>query len=56
MKQAELDVIPEDGTFSCVEEVIDGKPIRRPVFHSVGALWAEESEPPISFGLVPPPW
>lgn len=45
MTQAELDAIPEDGTFSFREEIRDGRRVRIPVLNCVGVLWTEDDEP-----------
>ena len=46
MTQAELDAIPEEPTgFGMVEEVIDGKTIRRPVAPNLGVLYHGPDDP-----------
>lgn len=48
MTQAELDALPEDGTFSVREELRDGKVVRIPVLNTVGALWHGGDDEPVS--------
>ena len=45
MTQAELDALPEDGLFGAVDEVVDGRLVRRPVLNTVGALYTPDGEP-----------
>ena len=45
MTQAELDALPEDGTFAYTTEVRDGQTVRVPRFQSVGALYQPPDEP-----------
>jgi hypothetical protein len=47
MTQAELDALPETGTFGAVEKEINGKLYNVPVIHDVGVLWEPDENGPL---------
>ena len=48
MTQAELDALPETGTFGARVEVRDGKTVQIPMLHTGGPLYAKDGEPTVT--------
>lgn len=48
MTQAELDAIPETGTFGCRLEERNGQTVRIPVLFDVGVLYVGSDNDPVS--------